>query len=56
MDQLNQGNTNPGIETHPTFGTKEGILEARTRNGSRIYFQQDSAGNITIFAKSTKKN
>jgi len=50
--QLANGNLNPGIGTKNVFGN---IFEARAIDGARVYFQQ-SGGQITIVAKSTKTN
>jgi len=51
IEQLNKGNMNPGI------GTKnigKGIFEARSRNGARIYFRNNSK--IEILGYSHKGN
>jgi len=53
FEQLASGNTNPGIGNNTLgFG---GIIEARHRNGARIYFHWVRGG-IEILAKSSKAN
>lgn len=56
--QLDKGNVDPGIGTHPLdINTHIDIFEARGKNGVRVYFGRDSeTGDMTILAKSTKKN
>jgi hypothetical protein len=52
--QLGQGNFNPGIGTKGVFGN---VLEARARDGARVYFRMAQvAGDAEILAKSTKAN
>lgn len=56
MLELTKGNiTNPGpgIGTKPVFGN---ILEARSRNGARVYFQYNKEKGITIVGYSNKSN
>ena len=50
--QLNAGNLNPGISTKVVFGD---VLEARAKNGARVYFQNKD-GVVTIVGKSNKHN
>ena len=50
--QLMQGNMNPGIGSRSLFN---GISEARSANGARVYFRQ-VGGNVEILAKYTKAN
>ncbi|WP_208508251.1 RHS repeat protein [Variovorax paradoxus] len=52
MEQLRQGNTNPGIGTKPIG---DGLSEARGRDGSRVYFREASNG-VEILGKSNKEN
>jgi RHS repeat-associated protein len=49
--QLAKGNMNPGIGTRYLFS---GILEARARDGARVYFRHAADNTIEILAKSTK--
>jgi len=49
--QLAKGNLNPGIGTRFLFN---GILEARARDGARVYFRNAAGNTIEILAKSTK--
>jgi hypothetical protein len=53
VNQLFQGNTNPGIGTKRVLGN---IFEARARDGARVYFRMGADGVIEILAKSSKKN
>jgi hypothetical protein len=52
--QLQLGNRNPGVGTRSIVGLP-GILEARTRNGARVYFRYSGDG-VEILGKSTKAN
>ena len=49
--KLAQGNMNPGIGTRFLFN---GILEARARDGARVYFRNVGNNVVEILAKSTK--
>ena len=53
-NQLASGNLNPGIGSRSLNGLP-GIVEARTRDGARVYFRQ-SGGAVEILAKSNKSN
>jgi RHS repeat-associated protein len=53
VDQLAHGNMNPGIGTKRLFGS---VLEARARDGARVYFRVRTDGIIEILAKSSKSN
>jgi hypothetical protein len=53
VNQLFEGNRNPGIGTKRLFGN---IFEARARDGARVYFRIGSDGAVEILAKSTKAN
>ncbi|MEM1223390.1 MAG: RHS repeat-associated core domain-containing protein [Verrucomicrobiota bacterium] len=55
VDQLKQGNMNPGIGTKEIKGLS-GVFEARARDGARVYFRNTSEGGIEILGKSTKGN
>jgi putative component of toxin-antitoxin plasmid stabilization module len=52
MEQLRQGNTNPGLGSKPIG---DGLSEARGRDGSRVYFRETPNG-IEILGKSNKEN
>ena len=51
--ELARGNVNPGLGTK-SIG--KGILEARARDGARVFFRQGRDGSIDILGKSTKGN
>jgi RHS repeat-associated protein len=51
--QLSNGNMNPGIGSKALFN---GIVEARGRNGGRVYFRNTGENSIEILAKSSKAN
>jgi hypothetical protein len=51
--QLAVGKFNPGIGTKTVFGN---VLEARARDGARVYFRILTNGDAEILAKSTKAN
>jgi len=51
--QLGRGNFNPGIGTRGVFGN---VLEARARDGARVYFRILANGDAEILAKSSKAN
>ncbi len=53
IEQLVQGNLNPGIGTKRLFVN---ILEARARDGARVYFRVAEDTAIEILGKSTKAN
>ena len=54
VGELMKGNLSPGIGTRGLFGN---IMEARTRDGARVYFRVDRSGKgVEILAKSNKKN
>jgi hypothetical protein len=53
VQELSKGNRNPGIGTKHLF---KGILEARARDGARVYFRIKSEEVIEILAKSSKAN
>jgi RHS repeat-associated protein len=52
VEQLRQGNTNPGTGSRPIG---DGLSEARGRDGSRVYFRETPNG-IEILGKSNKAN
>ena len=52
IEQLSNGNMNPGIETNIL---EYGMFEARGRNGIRVYFRNVDGG-IEILAYSDKSN
>ena len=54
IEQLAQGNMNPGIGTKALKGVK-GISEARSRGGARVYFRSADDG-IEIVGYSNKNN
>ena len=51
--QLGNGNFNPRIGTRGVFGN---VLEARARDGARVYFRPLPNGDAEILAKSSKAN
>ena len=51
--QLGNGNFNPGIGTRGVFGN---VLEARARDGARVYFRRLPNDDAEILAKSSKAN
>jgi hypothetical protein len=51
--QLANGNFNPGIGTRAVLGN---VLEARARDGARVYFRILANGDAEILAKSSKAN
>jgi len=51
--QLGNGNFNPGIGTRGVFGK---VLEAKARDGARVYFRILGNGDAEILAKSSKAN
>lgn len=53
VQQLAKGNMNPGIGTKGVFAN---VLEARARDGARVYFREGANGTIEILAKSNKAN
>ena len=53
VEELSKGNRNPGIGTRHLF---KGILEARARDGARVYFRIKPEEVIEILAKSSKVN
>jgi hypothetical protein len=53
--QLANGNLNPGLGTKAIQGVT-GVLEARARDGARVYFRALANGDVQILAKSTKAN
>ncbi len=52
IEQLSKGNLNPGIGTKKVFGE---VLEARSREGARVYFRQTNEV-IEILGYSNKSN
>jgi len=53
ISQLNNGNMNPGIGSK-SIG--DGIYEARSRGGARVYFRNTSNGIVEIVGYSNKSN
>ena len=51
--QLANGNENPGSGTKPIG---QGISEARTNDGARVYYRKGPNGEVEILGKSTKDN
>ncbi len=53
VGQLAKGNLKPGIGTRNVFGN---VMEARAKDGARVYFRTGRDGSVEILAKSTKAN
>lgn len=52
-NQLSKGNMNPGTGTKHLFN---GIMEARSKDGARVYFRNATDGTVEILGKSNKAN
>ena len=53
VKQLSKGNMNPGTGTKHLFN---GVMEARAKDGARVYFRNAADGTIEILGKSDKAN
>jgi hypothetical protein len=52
VSKLSRG-LNPGLGNNTVFGN---VVEARARDGARVYFRTMADGSVEILAKSDKKN
>jgi RHS repeat-associated protein len=55
IEALSKGNKNPGIGTKIISGT-EGVFEARSRGGARVYFRNTANNGVEIVGYSNKGN
>ena len=55
IEQISKGNMSPGIGTKIISGT-EGVFEARSRGGARVYFRNGVNGGVEVVGYSNKGN